>query len=441
MLKNKPKVIKWKYSGCNMHGQLLSGVIESPSMVFVKVQLLELGIKVTTIERYSKLSEFSFRSKIKIPNKNIVMRQDVYNFFKELQSIRKQSKKIKTKIKEKEVIIFVKQFLVLLQSGVPLLRSFDIIINSTNNKGLVTILQDVKFSVGNGANLFDSFNVYTKVFDQLFLNFLAIGESGGVLEPLLIKYVEYKERTLAVKHKVKSAMVYPIVIILVAIFVLGIILGFIVPQFEEVFHSVGATLPTITLWIIILSKVILNYWWAFIVMPLFTVFGCTYLYNKNIRFRFFIDKYLLMVPIFGDLLQKTLISRWSRTLALLFAAGVPLNYALKSIAAMLNNYLYSIATLNIKQEIESGNSLYQSMLITALFPDMVNQMVAVGEESGSLDRLLSSIADYYDSESNTTVDTILSLIEPVTILCLGLILGIIIIAIYLPLFNLGNVLG
>lgn len=424
-----------------MHGELLSGLIDGASVAIVRVKLRESGINVITIKRYSKLLDFCFTMKSKPYKQKISINKDDYSFLKNSQNHFKQNRKSINRIKEQEVITFIKQFLVLLQSGVPLLRSFDIVINSAKNRGLIVILQEVKSSIENGFSLSESFSIYPKIFDRLFINFLAIGESGGILEPLLIKYVEYREKSIAIKHKVKSAMVYPVVIAIAATFLLGVVLGFVIPQFEEVFQNVGATLPTITLWVIQLSRIVSNYWWVLVLVIFFTAFIFNFLYKKRFGFRFFIDKHVLMIPIFGGVIQKTLISRWSRTLSLLFAAGVPINYALNSIANVMNNYLYGVATLNIKREVESGSSLYQSMYMTGVFPSMVSQMIAVGEESGSLECLLLSIADYYDNEVNIAIDMLLSLIEPVTIICLGIILGIIIIAIYLPLFNLGNVVG
>lgn len=440
MVNKARKFVKWHYSGHNAYGELLSGVIEGSSVIFVKVKLRELGIEATTVEPCSKLSRMMLKKdNVRIDKKNLIMNKDAYDFFNDMLS--SSNRNTKTKIKDKEIIVFIKQFLVLLQSGVPLLKSFDIIINSTNNKNFIIILYEIKSNIENGLSLSESFGAYPKVFDQLFINFLAIGENGGILEPLLIKYVEYKEKSITIKHKVKSAMMYPMIICIVAVFILGIVLGFVIPQFEEVFYSVGASLPIITVYVIRLSKIVSNYWWMLIVAVSIAIMMCNFLYKKRIRFRFFIDKYVLIVPIVGALIQKSLISRWCRVLSLLFVAGVPISSALTSIINVMNNYLYGVATLNIKNEVEAGNSLYKAMSLTGIFPDLVNQMVAVGEESGSLDNLLSSIADYYDNEVNVTIDMLLSLIEPVTIVCLGAVLGIIILAIYLPLFNLGNVVG
>ncbi|AUR53084.1 hypothetical protein CUN60_12560 [Aquella oligotrophica] len=256
-----------------------------------------------------------------------------------------------------------------------------------------------------------------------------------------MRYVEYREKIDAIGRKVKAAMAYPVIVLVVSTVVLGIVLGFVVPQFQKIFSSVGAKLPTPTLIVIAASDAVIHYWWLFIAGGVGLFFLFRFMYRNFPRFRFFCDSSIFRVPLFGELAQKSLISRWTRTLSLLFAAGVPLNEALHSIALLVNNYLYGAATLNIQKDVESGSSLYGAMLVTDIFPSMVNQMIAVGEEAGSLEYLLQSIADYYDQEVEMVIETLLSLIEPATIVILGSVLGSIIIAIYLPLFNLGNVVG
>jgi type IV pilus assembly protein PilC len=275
----------------------------------------------------------------------------------------------------------------------------------------------------------------------LFLNFLAIGEQGGILETLLLRYIEYREKMDAIRRKVKSAMTYPIIVVIVSALVLSVILGFVVPQFQKIFESVGAKLPLPTLIVIAASDAIIHYWWMMILFIVGMIFAFKRAYNNIARFRFVMDSFIFKVPLFGQLALKSIISRWTRTLSLLFMAGVPLNEALRSIATLVDNYLFGSETLNIQKNVESGVSLYNSMRLTGIFPNMVNQMVAVGEEAGSLDVLLQAVADYYDQEVEMVIEAILAMIEPATIVILGAVLGSIIVAIYLPLFHLGDVVG
>lgn len=445
------KETTWLYEGRNHHGELTNGTIQAATAVIARVKLRKLNIDPTVVK--AKAGFFSLSvggGKAKKDNSEetklnafakIAKPDEIHGLIQNQEKSRDAKKTVKGKIKDKEITVFIKQFMVVIKSGVPLLKAFDIVINGIENKSLLGVLQDIKFGVENGLSLSESFGSYPKVFDPLFINFLAIGEQGGILEPLLAKFIEYKEKSDAVKRRVKSAMAYPIIVSIVATLVLCVILGFVVPQFQAVFESVGAKLPAPTLIVIALSNVIINYWWLLLLYVAAMFFSFKTAYGKIPKFRFFVDSYVFRIPLFGELAQKSLISRWTRTLSLLFAAGVPLNNALRSIAFLVDNYLYGAATLNIQKDVESGISLYHSMQSTGIFPMMVNQMVAVGEEAGSLEFLLSSIADYYDQEVEMVIETILSLIEPMTIVFLGVVLGAIIVAIYLPLFHLGDVVG
>lgn len=446
------KELDWNYEGRNKNGEIVTGVIKASTQVIARVKLRKVNIEPLTVTQKSALSFLSAdiggkKRRETAEEKNLrdfgkSMRPDeLHGLIQSQEEQQETKKKVKKKIKDKEITVFIKQFMVVIKSGVPLLRAFDIVLNGIENKNFLAVMEDIKFGVENGLSLSESFGSYPKVFDPLFINFLAIGEQGGILEPLLERYLEYKEKSDAVMRKVKSALAYPIIVMIVAMLVLSIILGFVVPQFQAVFESVGAQLPAPTLIVIALSHVVIDYWWLVIIIIVAMVFAFKAAYRKAPQFRFFIDKIIFRVPLFGELAQKTLISRWTRTLSLLFAAGVPLNNALRSIAFLVNNYLYGAATLNIQKDVESGVSLYNSMDQTGIFPIMVTQMVAVGEEAGSLEFLLKSIADYYDQEIEMVIETILSMIEPLTIVFLGIVLGAIIVAIYLPLFHLGDVVG
>ena len=445
------KEFSWNYTARNADGEISAGVVDGATAVIARVKIRRNGLE--PIEVKKKDAFWSTGRKLRKTPQASMEERDLKAFSEELRpddihalvSLKtlnnKNKKKLKKRIKDKEVTVFIKQFMVVIKSGVPLLKAFDIVINGIENTSFVEVLTDIRFGIENGLSLNESFGAYPKVFDALFVNFLGIGEQGGILEPLLAKYLEYKEKSDAIKRKVKSAMAYPVIVMIVAMLVLAVILGFVVPQFEEVFNSVGAKLPAPTLIVIALSNVVINYWWLVLIAIGAMIFSYKKAYATVSRFRFLMDKMLFRVPLFGELANKTLVSRWTRTLSLMFAAGVPLNAALKSIAFLVDNYYYGAATLNVQKDVESGISLYSSMENTEIFPIMVNQMVAVGEESGSLEFLLVSIADYYDQETEMVIETILSLIEPLTIVFLGVVLGAIIVAIYLPLFHLGDVVG
>lgn len=440
----------WEYEGRNQNGTPAKGTITAATEIIARVKLRKNGIEPIDMKLKSGFAFLnvdiggSRKSKEEKNLGNIAdnIRPDEIHALTKLRERQNDTKKtVKKRIKDKEVTVFIKQFMVVIKSGVPLLRAFDIVINGVENKAFLEVLSNIRFGVENGLSLSESFGAYPKVFDPLFINFLAIGEQGGILEPLLARFLEYKEKSDAVKRRVKSAMAYPIIVMIVAILVLCVILGFVVPQFQAVFESVGAQLPAPTLVVIALSHIVIDYWYLLIGALVTTFFAMRFLYRAFSNVRFLMDKFIFKIPLFGELAQKTIISRWARTLSLLFAAGVPLNNGLRSIAFLVNNYLYGAATLNIQKDVESGVSLYNSMESTGIFPIMVTQMVAVGEEAGSLEVLLQSVADYYDQETEMVIETILSMIEPMTIVFLGIVLGAIIVAIYLPLFHLGDVVG
>lgn len=447
------KEITWRYEGRSKSGEIVTGTVDAATAVIARVKLRKLDIEPLDVKPKSSFSFLTMSIGGKKGTTESGEEKTLNDFAKsvrpdEIHALSRgqnresdDKKKVKRRIKDKEITVFIKQFTVVIRSGVPLLRAFDIVINGVENKNFHEVLSDIKFGVENGLSLSESFGAYPKVFDALFINFLAIGEQGGILESLLERYIEYKEKSDAVRRRVKSAMAYPVIVLIVACLVLSIILGFVVPQFQAVFESVNATLPAPTLIVIALSHAVIDYWWLGILIIFASIFAFKYSYRNISTFRFFMDSFVFRIPLFGELSQKTLISRWTRTLSLLFAAGVPLNNALRSIAFLVDNYLYGAATLNIQRDVESGISLFTSMHQTGVFPTMVNQMVAVGEEAGSLEFLLKSIADYYDQETEMVIETILSMIEPLTIVFLGVVLGAIIVAIYLPLFHLGDVVG
>jgi type IV pilus assembly protein PilC len=302
------------------------------------------------------------------------------------------------------------------------------------------MLNDIRTDVETGTSLNQAFRKYPLYFDPLFCNLVAAGEQAGILETLLDRLATYKEKTLALKGKIKKALFYPVMIILVAILITAIIMIFVIPSFKTVFTSFGADLPGPTLAVMAMSDFFVNYWYVLLIGSVGTLYFTFQAWKRSPKFQMIIDRLLLKPPVIGELLQKSAIARWSRTLATTFAAGVPLVEALDSVGPASGNAVYREATKQIQTEVNIGTSLAQSMQNSGVFPNMAVQMTSIGEESGSLDSMLSKVADYYEREVDETVDAIASLIEPMIMVVLGVIVGGIVIAIYLPIFKLGQVI-
>jgi type IV pilus assembly protein PilC len=327
----------------------------------------------------------------------------------------------------------------MLRAGVPLMQSFDIISRGHSNPSMSRLLTDIRSDVETGTGLNQAFRKYPLYFDALFCNLVAAGEQAGILETLLDRLATYKEKTLALKGKIKKALFYPVMIILVAILITAIIMYFVIPSFKQVFTSFGADLPYPTLVVIAMSDfVVANWYWM-----LFGSVGALYFgfqaWKRSPSFQRLVDRYMLKIPVIGELLQKASVARWARTLSTTFAAGVPLVDALDSVGPASGNAVFKEATKQVQSEVNIGMSLAQSMQNTGVFPNMAVQMTGIGEESGALDSMLSKVADYYEREVDETVDALASLIEPVIMVVLGVIIGGIVVAIYLPIFKLGQV--
>jgi type IV pilus assembly protein PilC len=354
--------------------------------------------------------------------------------------VKKQNFSRGRKITDKDLAIFTRQLSTMLRAGVPLMQCFDIVARGHGNPSMARLLNDIRADVETGTSLNQAFRKYPLYFDPLFCNLVAAGEQAGILETLLDRLATYKEKTIALKGKIKKAMFYPVMIILVAILITGIIMYFVIPTFKTVFTSFGADLPTPTLVVISMSDFVVEYWYvmlaALIGIPYFTIQA----WKRSPNFQMLVDRVLLKPPVIGELLQKASIARWCRTLATTFAAGVPLVDALDSVGPASGNAVYREATKQIQTEVNIGTSLAQAMQNTAVFPSMAVQMTSIGEESGSLDSMLSKVADYFEREVDETVDAISSLIEPMIMVVLGVIVGGIVIAIYLPIFKLGQVI-
>jgi type IV pilus assembly protein PilC len=342
-------------------------------------------------------------------------------------------------IKPKDMAIFTRQLATMMKAGVPLLQSFDIVGRGNPNPSVTRLLNDIRTDVETGTSLSTAFRKYPLYFDNLYCNLVEAGESAGILDQLLDRLAVYMEKTEAMKSKIKSALMYPISVLVVAFVVTAVIMIFVVPAFKEVFANFGADLPGPTLAVIAISEVFVKYWWL-----IFGGIGGGFYFfmqawRRNQKLQQFMDRLLLKMPIFGILVDKSCTARWTRTLSTMFAAGVPLVEALDSVGGAAGNWVYESATIKIQQEVSTGTALTTAMTNANLFPSMVLQMCAIGEESGSIDHMLGKAADFYESEVDDMVAGISSLMEPIIIVILGTVIGGIVVAMYLPIFKLGQV--
>ena len=353
--------------------------------------------------------------------------------------IKKQSFSRGRKITQKDLALFTRQLSTMLKAGVPLMQSFDIVGRGHANPSMARLMNDIRMDVETGTSLNGAFRKYPLYFDPLFCNLVAAGEQAGILETLLDRLAMYQEKTIALKGKIKKALFYPVMIILVAILVTAIIMIFVIPSFKSVFTSFGADLPAPTLVVIAMSDFFVAYWYIVFGLLFGGIYFLVQAWKRSAKVQATIDRMALKLPVLGEMLQKAAIARWSRTLATTFAAGVPLVEALDSVGPSAGNAVYKEATKQVQTEVNIGTSLAQSMQNTGVFPNMAIQMTQIGEESGSLDSMLSKVADYYEREVDETVDALSSLLEPMIMVILGVIIGGIVIAIYMPIFKLGQV--
>jgi type IV pilus assembly protein PilC len=353
-------------------------------------------------------------------------------------TVRKVSSRGGKKITEKDITIFTRQLAVMMKAGVPLLQAFDIVGRGHSNPAVGKLLLDIKTDVETGSSLGQAFRKYPKYFDNLFCNLVAAGEAAGILDSLLDRLATYKEKILAIKGKIKSALFYPISIIVVAMVVTAVIMIFVIPVFKDLFKSFGADLPGPTLVVMAISDwFIANWWWLFPGIAI-GIYGFLYAWKRSTTMQRMIDRMLLRLPVFGEVLRKASIARWCRTLSTMFAAGVPLVESLDSVAGAAGNYVYYEATKKIQAEVSTGTGLTVSMQNSNVFPSMVLQMVAIGEESGALDAMLGKVADFYEAEVDEAVEALSSLMEPMIMVVLGGLIGGIVVAMYLPIFKMGQ---
>ncbi len=343
------------------------------------------------------------------------------------------------KIVPKDIAVFARQLATMMSAGVPLVQSFEIIGRGHDNPGMQELILNVKSEVESGTTLADSFRKQPLHFDELVCNLVHAGEQAGILETLLDKIATYKEKTEALKAKIKKALFYPTAVIVVALIVTSILLIFVVPQFQDLFAGFGADLPAFTQMVINLSEWLQSNWWMVLLAIGAGAYGFIEGKKRSPKFNHFLDRISLKIPIVGEILTKAVIARYARTMSTMFAAGVPLVEAMESVAGAAGNALYSDGILQMRDSVATGQQLQLAMTQTGLFPNMVVQMVAIGEESGSLDAMLAKVADFYEQEVDDAVDGLTSLLEPLIMSVLGVLVGGLVVAMYLPIFKMGAV--
>lgn len=406
MMVNNPKQVDFIWEGLDKNRQKSKGVITAKSEVLARTELRRQGYRIT--------------------------------------KIRKKSKPLFSKVREitaSDIAIFSRQLATLLKAGIPLVQAFDIIGKGHENPSMQLMLLSIKTNLESGDTLAESLKKNPLYFDELFCNLVEAGESAGVLETLLDKIATYKEKTESIKKKIKKALTYPTAVIFVAFIVTAILLLFVVPVFEELFKSFGADLPIFTRLIVDISKTLKQIWWLLLVIIISVIYSFIYFKRRSRAFNRFLDKTLLKTPVIGTILNKSAIARFSRTLSILSTAGIPLVNALNSASGACGNIMYSEAVLKMREEVATGQRLQFAMLQTILFPHSVQQMIAIGEESGSLDAMLAKVADFYEEDVDNLVDNLSNLIEPMIMVILGILIGGLVIAMYLPIFKMGAVIN
>ncbi|MCW5625981.1 MAG: type II secretion system F family protein [Burkholderiales bacterium] len=356
----------------------------------------------------------------------------------QVTKVKRQRQGLGGKVTDKDITLFTRQLATMMKAGVPLLQSFDIVGKGHANPAVAKLLMDIKNEVETGNSLTTAFRKYPLYFDPLFCNLVAAGEQAGILDSLLDRLATYKEKILAIKGKIKSALFYPISIIVVAFIITAVIMIFVIPAFKDLFTNFGADLPAPTLFVMAVSDFFVSYWYLIFGSVFGGVWFFFYSWKRSKKMQAVLDRLFLKLPVFGDVIRKATIARWTRTLATMFAAGVPLVEALDSVGGASGNMVYSDATRRIQNEVSTGTSLTVAMQNTGVFPNMVIQMVSIGEESGSLDGMLSKVADFYEAEVDDAVDALSSLMEPMIMVVLGTLIGGMVIAMYLPIFKMGQ---
>jgi len=397
----KPKLDAFSWEGVDKQGKKVKGEMEAASVAFVNATLRRQGINpLKVVKRTKPLLTF------------------------------------KKKIRPKDIAVFTRQLATMLVSGIPIAQAFDIVGKGHENPSMQDLIMSIKNDVESGTNLTQALGKHPLYFDQLYCNLVAAGEQAGILDTILEKVATYKEKIEAIKGKIKSALFYPTAVIVVAFVITAILLVFVIPQFESLFAGFGADLPALTKMVIDLSRSFQKWWHIIIGATIASVVAIGYFYKRSTKMQHALDRTLLRVPVIGEIVRKATIARFARTLSTMFAAGVPLVEALDSVAGASGNRLYYEGTMSIKDEVSTGRQLQAAMNETGLFPNMVVQMVAIGEESGELDTMLGKVADFYEQEVDDAVAGLSSLLEPIIMVFLGVIIGGLVVAMYLPIFKL-----
>ena len=396
----KVKEVTYLWEGKDKSGKVIKGQMRAGGTALVNVTLRRQGIVVTKVAR---------------------------------QRIGRGGR-----VSDKDVTLFTRQMATMMKAGVPLLQSFDIVGKGHANPAVARLLMSIKTDVETGSSLAAAFRKFPLHFDALFCNLVAAGEQAGILETLLDRLATYKEKILAIKSKIKAALFYPIAIVVVAFIITAVIMIFVIPAFKEVFTNFGADLPAPTLFVMGVSDFFVKYWYLIFAVTIGGTWGFLELWKRSVPVQIFMDRLSLKIPVFGDLIRKSTIARWTRTLSTMFAAGVPLVEALDSVGGASGNYVYQQATKEIQRKVSTGTSLTTSMQEANVFPNMVVQMVSIGEESGALDAMLGKVADFFEAEVDDAVDALSSLMEPMIMVVLGVVIGGMVIAMYLPIFKIGQ---
>ena len=356
----------------------------------------------------------------------------------QVANVKKQSMRGGKAITDQDITIFTRQLAVMMKAGVPLLQAFDIVGKGHANPSVGKLLLDIKTEVETGSSLSTAFRKYPQYFDQLFCNLVGAGEQAGILDSLLDRLATYKEKILAIKKKIKGALFYPVSIIVVALVITAVIMIFVIPTFKDLFKGFGADLPAPTQVVMAMSDWFVGNWYILFPSIIGVVWATLWFYKRSTAMQNAVDRLMLRLPIFGDVIRKASIARWCRTLSTMFAAGVPLVEALDSVAGAAGNHVYFVATKKIQQEVSTGTGLTVAMQNSNVFPSMVLQMTAIGEESGALDAMLSKVADFFEAEVDEAVEALSSLMEPLIMVVLGGLIGGLVVAMYLPIFKMGS---
>ena len=404
MAASASKQITYLWEGKDKKGKVIKGEMRAAGESFVNATLRRQGITVTKVKKQSAFAS-------------------------------------KGKITDKDITLFTRQLATMMKAGVPLLQAFDIVGKGHSNPAVAKLLGDIKADVETGSSLSTSFRKYPLYFDNLFCNLVGAGEQAGILDTLLDRLATYKEKIQAIKGKIKSALTYPISILVVAFVIVVIIMIFVIPAFKTLFEGFGADLPGPTLVVMAISDFFVTWWWAIFASIGGGLWFFFYTWKRSEKLQGTMDRLMLKLPIIGEIIRKATIARFSRTLSTMFSAGVPLVEALDSVAGAAGNRVYFDATKRIQSEISTGTSLTVAMQNANVFPNMVLQMTAIGEESGALDSMLSKVADFYEGEVDDAVDAMSSLMEPVIMVVLGTIIGGLVVAMYMPIFKMGEVVG